>query len=230
MAYTGGARFGAATSEARFSHPFIGREGSLKELETQVIDPDRPPQRALYVPVNFGTGRRALVRQFYQKQFPQVGRAFPTVKVEEFDGLEEIYRKAIATIRPTIGARELLTRLTAFGSAKPTEKARQIAALFNSLLATRESCFVLDIGGVLDDTGAFNPELDAIFNHLEDKPYPPISLISPRMVPLRARRASKDVAYCAVKSLPRDEAVRLAQSLLRGKGVSATENSNISIY
>lgn len=161
---------------------------------------------------NFGTGRRTLVRKFYQNQYPQVGRAFPPVRVDEFDGFDEIYRKAIAAIRPTIGARELSTRLVAFASTNTTEKARQIAALFNSLLPLRESCFVLDIGGLLDDDGALHPEVDAILNHLEDRPYPPIAVISPRMVPLRARRASKDVAYCAVKSLTREEAIRLAQS------------------
>ena len=218
-----GALVSAASSEAQLSHPFIGREGSLKELETQVIDPDRPAQRALYVSGNFGTGRRTLVRKFYQNQYPQVGRAFPAVRVEEFDGLDEIYRKAIAALRPTIGARELATRLAAFGSANTTEKARQIATLFNSLLSLRESCFVQDIGGILDDDGALHPEVDAILDHLEDRPHPPISIISPRMVPLKARRASKDVAYCAVKSLTREEAVRLARRLLRDKGVSATE-------
>ena len=76
---------GPEPSEAQFFHPFIGREDSLKELETQVIDPNRPAQRALYVSGNFGTGRRTLVRKFYQNQYPQVGRAFPTVRVEEFD-------------------------------------------------------------------------------------------------------------------------------------------------
>ena len=220
---TQGALVSAASSDAQFSHPFIGRESSLKELETQVIDPDRPAQRALYVSGNFGTGRRTLVRKFYQNQYPQVGRAFPIVRVEEFDGLDEIHRKVIVAIRPTMGARELATRLAAFGSANTTEKARQIATFFNSMLAFRESCFVLDIGGVLDDGGALHPEVDAILNHLEDRPHPPISIISPRMIPLKSRRASKDVAYCAVRSLTHDESMRLAQRLLRDKGDSATD-------
>jgi hypothetical protein len=61
-----GALVSAASSEAQLSHPFIGRETPLKELETQVIDPDRPAQRALYVSGNFGTGRRTLVRKFFK--------------------------------------------------------------------------------------------------------------------------------------------------------------------
>ena len=218
-----GALVSAASDDTQLSHPFIGRENSLKELEGQVIDPARPAQKALYVSGNFGTGRRSVVRKFFQNQYPQVGCAFPSVTVEEFDGVDEIYRKTIAAVRPTMTARELLTRLAAFGSANANEKARQIASLFNSLLSLRESSFLLDVGGILDDGGAFHPEVDAIIDHLEDRPHPPVSIISPRMVPLKARRESHDIAYCAVKSLPRDEAVRLAQRLLRDKGVSATE-------
>ncbi len=120
----------AASSEAQLSHPFIGREAYLKELENQSIDPERPPQRAIYVSGNFGTGRRTLVRKFFQNQYPQVGLAFPTVRVEEFDGLDEIYRRALAAIRPSMTARELSTRLVAFGSADQAEKARQIASPF----------------------------------------------------------------------------------------------------
>jgi tetratricopeptide (TPR) repeat protein len=213
----------AASGDVHLFHPFIGREDSLKELEAQVINPERPAQKALYVSGNFGTGRRTLVRKFFQNQYPQVGNAFPTVKVEEFDGPEEIYRKAIAAIRPTTTARELVTRLSAFGAADANEKARQIALLFNSLVTFRESGFLLDVGGILDDGGAFYPEIDAIIDHLENRPHPPVSIISPRMVPLKERRESKDIAYCAVKSLTRDDAVRLAQRLLRDKGVSATE-------
>ena len=215
-----GALVSAASSDARLFHPFIGREDALKELEEQVIDPGRPAQKALYVSGNFGTGRRTLVRKFFQNQYPQVGSAFPAVKVEEFDGLDEIYRKAISAIRPNITARELTTRLSAFGSANANEKARQIASLFNSLLSFKESIFLLDVGGILDDSGAFHPETDAIIDHLGDRPHPPISIISPRMVPRRARR--DDIAYCAMKSLTRDEAVRLTQRLLRDNGVSAT--------
>lgn len=218
-----GALVSAASSDTQLSHPFIGRESSLKELESQVIDPERPAQKALYVSGNFGSGRRTLVRKFFQNQYPQVGRAFPTVTVEEFDGVEEIYRKSIAAFRPTMPARELATRLTAFGTASAVEKSRQIASLFNSLLSFRESSFLLDVGGILDDGGVFHAEIDAVINFLDDRPHPSVSIISPRMVPIKARRDSRDIAFCGVKSLTRDEAVRLAQRLLRDKGVSATE-------
>lgn len=218
-----GALVSAASIDAQLSHPFIGRELSLKELESQVIDPERPAQKALYVSGNFGSGRRTLVRKFFQNQYPQIGHAFPIMTVEEFDGADEIYRKSIAAIRPTITARELATRINAFGLASPTEKARQVATVLNSVLSFRESIFLLDAGGILDDGGAFHAEVESIIDHLDDRPHPPISIISPRMVPLKARRETKDIAYCALKSLPRDEAVRLAQRLLRDKGVSATE-------
>lgn len=218
-----GALVSAASTDMEMSHPFIGREESLRELESQVIAADRPAQKALYVSGNFGSGRRTLVQKFFQNQHPQVGRAFPTVMVDEFDGFDEVYRKTIAAIRPTMTARELAIRLTAFKSASEDERARQIASLFNSLLSFRETSFLIDVGGILDDGGAFHTEVAAIIEHLDDRPHPPVSIISPRMVPLRARRDSKDIAYCPVKGLTRDEALRLAQRLLRDKAVSATD-------
>jgi len=217
-----GALVAAASTESQFSHPFIGREDSLKELESQVIDPARPPQKALYVSGNFGTGRRTLVKKFFQNQYPQVGLAFPSIKVEELDGLDEIYRKTLAAVRPAMTANELSTRLRAFGAAEKIEKARQIAALLNSLIAARESSFILDSGGILDDSGTLHPEVSLILDNLDARPHPPVSIISPRMVPFKARRSENDTAYCAVKSLAREEAVRLAQRLLRDAGISAT--------
>lgn len=218
-----GALVAAASSDKKFSHPFIGREDSLKELEAQVFAPDRPAQKALYVSGNFGSGRRSLVRKFFQNQYPQVGIAFPTISVEEFDGLDEMHRKAISAIRPTLTSRELATRVKAFETADVHEKTRQVASLLNSILPSRESIFLLDSGGILDDGGAFYPEINGIIDNLDDRPYPSVSVISPRMVPQRVRRETKDIAYCALQSLARDESVRLTRRLLRDHGISANE-------
>jgi hypothetical protein len=39
------------------SHPFIGREDEIVELEKQITDYNRPPTRALFISGNIGTGR-----------------------------------------------------------------------------------------------------------------------------------------------------------------------------
>jgi hypothetical protein len=108
----------AVTSDEKlFSHPFIGREDKLAELERQVVDPERPPIKAIFVSGNFGSGRRTLVKKFYQNQYPHVGRVFPTINVDEFAGLDELFRGVLFTLRPSIPAKEITTRIFSFSAA-----------------------------------------------------------------------------------------------------------------
>jgi hypothetical protein len=46
----------AASATLISAHPFIGREAAMRELERQVIDPQRPNAKALFVSGNFGAG------------------------------------------------------------------------------------------------------------------------------------------------------------------------------
>jgi hypothetical protein len=66
----------AAEKTAAYTHPFIGREDELVELERQISDHKRPPSKALYISGNFGAGRRTIAQKFYEHQFPSVGRSF----------------------------------------------------------------------------------------------------------------------------------------------------------
>ena len=213
----------AAASRAVLStHPFIGREAALRELERQVVDPQKPATKALFVSGNFGSGRRTLLQQFYQNQFPEVGRIFPYVKIDEFAGLEELYRRLLAALRPSITARDLINRITAFTIAAAEEKRRQIADLINSVLAAREAVFFVDTGGLLTDAGAFQPEIASVLALLHDRPHPPLAMIAPRMVPLRFRDFVRDIAYVGLKSLDREDADRLAKRLFRDSTATAT--------
>jgi len=60
----------AAKIAATHSHPFIGRESELVELERQVTDYRRPPSKALFLSGNFGAGRRTIAQKFYEDQYP----------------------------------------------------------------------------------------------------------------------------------------------------------------
>ena len=75
--------------------------------------------------------------------------------MDAFAGLEELYRKILGALRPTIGVSELRTRIQAFALASNEAKARLIAQLFNTLLTAREAAFLLDAGGILTDSGEF---------------------------------------------------------------------------
>ena len=173
----------AAEKVAAYSHPFIGREDELLDLERQISDYRRPPSRGIFISGNFGSGRRTIAQKFYELQFPNVGRSFPTISLDLFAGLEELYRRILATLRPSITAKELLKRIQSFSIAPIEEKRRLVAQLINSLLPANEAAFLIDKGGVLTDAGEFTTELNEVISHIEGRPHPPAIIIAPRMVP-----------------------------------------------
>ena len=114
----------AASISSLQAHPFIGREDELLELEKQVTDHTRPPSKALFISGNFGAGRKAIARKFYENQRPKAGRIFPTIDINQFSGLEELYRKLLGTLRSAITAKELKIRVQSFEISPPSEKRR----------------------------------------------------------------------------------------------------------
>jgi len=213
----------AASQNELFEHPFIGREEDLKSLEQQANDTARPALKALFVSGNFGSGRRTLVGRFYQLHYPNVGRLMPTVLVDEFAGFEELHRRVIAALRPSTPVRELLSRSAAFAVSSTAEQARQIAELINAALVASEAVLMVDQGGLLQDSGQFQPEIDAVLDHLRERPHPPLAMVATRMIPLKLRRAKGDVAHVALQSLERGEALRLASKLLKDLGIRTSK-------
>ena len=207
------------------AHPFIGREDELVELERQVTDHKRPPSKVLYISGNFGAGRRTIAQKFYENHYPQVGRIFPIINIEQFSGLDELYRKILAALRPAITATELKTRIQGYDVASKKEKHRLIAQLLNSVLPANEAAFLLDKGGILTDAGSLASEIHEIISHLEARPHPPAIIVSPRMIPRKLRRPEDDVSYLAVKSLKRDSSERLISRLLKDQSIQVTDET-----
>ena len=208
-------------------HPFIPREAQMRELEGQVTDHNKPNAKVLFISGNFGSGRRTLIQKFYEHQFPQVVRIFPTVIIDDFSGLEELYRKLITALRPTMSAKDLVSRAVAFSIASQAEKTRQAAELINSALVAREAVWFVDTGGLLTDSGAFQPEIDSVISLLQDRPHPPLAMIAPRMIPKRLRRPANDVAYVALKSWDREDSYRLAKRLFIDTPVTSAQLSDV---
>ncbi len=177
------------------NHPFVGRDTQLSELERQISDSDRPLVKAVYISGNAGSGRKTLARKFYGDQFPHVGKIFPRIEITSFAGQEELFRTILVGLRPSISGSELRRRIEAFAIATNGERWRQISELINSLLPAREACIMLDLGGVLTDSGQFTSEIGELVSRLEARPHPPLVLISPRAMPKVARRRENDVAY-----------------------------------
>ncbi len=163
---------------------------------------------------------RSLARNFFSSQHPSVISTLPTVTVNEFSGLDELFRSVLSGIRPSMTAREFITRNTTFEASDRNNKIRQISQLLNSLLSSNEATFIIDDGGVLDDAGALQSEIDDIVSNLETRPHPPVIFIAPRMIPEKHRRREKDISYLSLRSLRPEYSKRLMQRLLRDKDIS----------
>jgi tetratricopeptide (TPR) repeat protein len=219
----------SAAGSERQEHPFLGRDNEMLELEEQATDHHRPNSKAIFISGNFGSGRRTFAQKFYERRYPHVGQNFPAINVDAFAGLEELYRKIVGALRPTISVGELKTRIQAFIVAGRGEKLRLISQLFNSLLPAREAAMLLDTGGVLTDNGEFVAEINEVIDNLEDKPHPAAIFVVLRMIPSRLRRPQNDVSYVAIKSLRRDESVRLISGLLKDRSVAFSDTALVEL-
>ena len=215
----------AAALRSEQIHPFIGREDEIKLLGHQVDDHSKPLSKALYISGNFGSGRRTIARHFYKDYFPHVNQTFPTISLEPFTGLEELYRAVLAALRPSMPARSLLSTVHGFQTASVEDKTLLVCQQFNSLLSSREAACVIDKGGVLTDAGALIPEIDGVLAHLDAQPHPPIVFISPRMIPRKLRRTDEDISYLSVTSLSYDATEGLISRLHRSRGITISENA-----
>ncbi len=212
----------ATRTRAIYSHPFIGREDEMVELEKQITDHKRPLSKALFISGNFGAGRRTIAQKFYENHYPNVGRIIPTVNIEQFSGMDELYRTILAALRPSMTASELRARIQGFDIAAAGEKQRLTAQLLNSLLQSQEAAVLVDKGGILTDSGALAAEINGVISHLEARPHPPAIIVAPRMTPMKLRRTEQDVSYLAVKSLKRESAERLISRLLKDREIPVT--------
>jgi Flp pilus assembly protein TadD len=217
-----GALLSAHQLKGRDAHPFLGRESELIDLETQVTNHACPESKAIYVSGNAGSGRRTIARKFYETQFPNVNKIFPAINIDDFSGLDELYRKVLSALRPNITAGELRTRIQGFAAASSTERPRLVAQLLNSLSSANEAALLIDNGGLLTDAGELTAEINQVVGHLNSRPHPSIALISTRMISKRLRRSENDLAYVAVKSLNRQTSTRLMSKLLRDNNLSVS--------
>ena len=107
----------AAALQSEQVRPFIGREDEIRKLGRQVNDHAKPLCKSLYISGNFGSGRRTLARHFYKQYFPHVNQMFPTIYLEEFSGLEDLYQSVVAALRPSLPAKTLLSTTLGFRAA-----------------------------------------------------------------------------------------------------------------
>lgn len=219
-----GKQISTAKNNEQRNHPFVGREKELRRLEDQALDFERPKIRALFLSGNSGVGRRSIAEHFLTKQYPNVIPSYPTIEVESYAGYDELYRQFLMELQPSLSISDFVAKAEEFSSFDNWQKARKIADLLNEARKENLVVFICDAGGLLEDSGALSPEMDAVIDLLDGSTHPPTVIISPRMTPSAHRRSLKDVAYVPVGPLTRDDARRLLSWAMRS--IDASPNSD----
>lgn len=206
------------------SHPFIGRDQELRELESQALDFSRRKLKCIFLSGNSGVGRKSIAENFLQRQYPHVLRSFPKIEIESYAGYDEIYREITAALTPSLSIKDFVNRAEKFSKFSDEAKAEGIAKLINRSLNENIVVFALDAGGLLQHSGQLSPEFEAVIDFLDDTPHPPLVIISPRMTPRRFRRKAGDIAYLPVGALNRDNATRLISWTMRNIDASPNQD------
>ncbi|MGV8839259.1 MAG: TIR domain-containing protein [Bauldia sp.] len=203
-------------------HPFVGRGAQLHDVKEALVDPKRTQTKAVFVSGNAGVGRRTFARRLYSEVYPSVNQVMPEILIEQFDGLEEIYRKVLGINHSPHQISTLRTRIQAFQIADETERLRLIAQLLARSIEDREAIVFRDAGGLLGDDGSLQYAIGSILSRAEKTFYPPIVFIAERAVPAAVRRNFPGIVFCPLPALDRAAARQLMGFGLQKKNVPYT--------
>jgi len=220
---------GVRARKGSAEQPFVGRGEDLEAAKERLIDPEKPAPSAISVSGNTGIGRRTFARRLFKDVFPNVNNIVPEIAVDSYDSYDELYRKIRAQIEPETTVTQLIETLTAFSLMTEPEKAAQICQLLTRMAQGREALMFRDHGGLLQESGAFQPALQAIIEKADSYPHPAIILIADRTSPQSERARNPTVVYCPLTSLSEGAVRQMIALRLRQKKISYTEEDLVSL-
>ena len=135
------------------------------------------------------------------------------------DGYDELFRHVFACFAPFETLSQRRVRITSFDVANNDQKARLIAQQVERLIEARESIFIVDRGGLLDDRGAFQLPLYNVLRLVNPSRHPQVIIIAERMVPFGRREALGNTLFCRVNVLRRGDIGQLIGLLLQRENV-----------
>jgi len=206
--------------EGTQNKPFVGRQTEMNEAKNLLIDPIRAAVRALYVSGNAGNGRRTFARKLFSEAFPYASTIFPEIFVDVYDGPDEIYRKLIDVHTPIMTRAALRAYLTGFGTLSKDGKLTEIGAVLERIVASREAIFVVDRGGLLEDSGRLSETWRDVHSKLPEYPHPSVVFIAERRVPQSLRHELRDFVFSAIPALSKEESRQLLALSFRAKGIT----------
>lgn len=200
--------------------PFVGRSEDLDAAKERLIDPDKPRGvTSIFVSGNTGVGRRTFARHLYRDVFPEVKSSIAEIAIEDFDGLDELYRKILDQVVSRKTFVELTKDLIDFSNKTDDEKISALVDATAQLQRSRDAIILRDHGGLLNENGSIRKFIQDVIERLDAYPFPPVILVTERTPPQTERSKTPQVVYCPLSSLSPAAVRQLIAMRLRQLGV-----------
>lgn len=158
-----------------------GREDETREIVERILEADHPTN-FIYISGPAGIGRKTLANSVYNKLFPDIAGHKITIKVDEYDEIDNIYRKVLA-YSSNWRASDYIREASEFSKLNNSEKILKLTEKINEISANYRQVAIFDLGSfALDERGQLLPWLSQVLSALPDSDYPYACFISNRQV------------------------------------------------
>lgn len=204
------------------ARPYIGREQITKAIKDRLASPDDRTPVAIAISGVDGVGRRTLIRKVFSEVYPGITSLPPSIAINENAEISDLYRSLVDLGRPPFEG-DLLAAATRFEGLSYHQKLAEIVGILENIQDNNETIFIIDAGGLLQDSGELVGLFKDIIRELSKKtcirPY--FVFILFRTPPIAAREPSQLMPYFRVDALDHEDVRNLISLHVKSKGQPA---------
>jgi hypothetical protein len=167
--------------DGRIPDFYFGRSAEEQNLRVALAKPKKDSPLAVHVVGHHGVGRRTFLRKSLAAAAPRHYESYIELPVEEYDSVNEIYRKlydVVEIVNPLRASEDFEN----FSYLSQVEKCEKISEYISKLADEGTLPIFFDEGGVLQDNGDYQPYFPEIFSKLQNFSRPVAGFIQYRMM------------------------------------------------
>lgn len=197
-----------AAAQASDEAFFAARDAEVAELKKMLLNPDREHTSALSISGFDRMGRRQVLRKLVQDLYPSfnVPKHFILGLTEA--SISDIYRALISAQFGDLTQAEIVSKFQEFSELDYEEQLKSVVAEIRSIFAQREFVSVVDLGGILEESGDFAQLYRDLIAQFALERDPQLFLILTRSVPAKYRVKYAHIIFLSLPPMD-DEQTRL---------------------